>query len=60
MILDFDFIGSGLSACGALTFSPITNLPGQLGKLFLNLVQGPFWVFTLGESLPEVLHFFLE
>ena len=24
----FDFVGSGLGACGALTVSPITNLAG--------------------------------
>ena len=58
--LCFNFIGSGLGASSALTVSPITNLAGWLGKPFPDLVQGPSGVFTMGEHLPEVLHFFLE
>ena len=60
MTLGFDIIGSGLGAWIALTVSPITNLTGWLGKPFLHLVQGPFGVFTMGDCLPEMLHFFLE
>ena len=60
MNLCFHFIGSGLGACSTLTVSPITNLTGWLSKPFLHLVQGLFGVLTVGESLPEVLHFFLE
>ena len=60
MTLFYYFIGSGLGACGALTFSPIINLTGGLSKPLLYPVQGPFGVFTVGKSLPEVLHFFLQ
>ena len=60
MTFGFNFIGSGLGTCSALTVSPITNLTGWLGKPFLHPVQGPFWVLTLGEILSEVLLFFLS
>ena len=40
--------------------APIIDLPGRPVESFLHLVQSPFWVFTAGESLPEVLLFFLE
>ena len=42
MTLCFYFIGSGLGACNALTFSPITDLTGGLGKSFLHPVQACF------------------
>ena len=29
-------------------------------KSFLHLVQSPFWIFTLGESFPEVFLFLFE
>ena len=60
MTLGFDFIGSGLGACGALAVTSINYLPGGPVKPFLPLVQSPFWVFTLGECLPEMIHFFAE
>ena len=60
MTLGFDFIGSGLGACGALVVSPINDLLGWPVKHFLHLVQSPFGVFTLGECLPEMIHFFAE
>ena len=60
MTLAFDFIGSGLAACGALVVSPINDLPGGPVKPFLHLVQSPFWVFTLDECLPDMIHFFTE
>ena len=60
MTLSFYFIGSWLGSCGAVTFSPIINLTGGLGSLFSTLSQGPFGVFAVGKSLPEVLHLFLE
>ena len=37
----FYFIGSGLGACSALPVSPISNIPGWLGKPFLHPVQDP-------------------
>ena len=40
--------------------APIIDLSGRPVKPFLHLVQSPFGVVTLGESLPEVLLFFLE
>ena len=58
--LHFYFIGGRLGTCGALVDSPISNLSGGPIKPFLHLVQSPFGVFTLGECLPEVIHFFVE
>ena len=40
--------------------APIISLSGRPVELFLHLVQSPFGIFTLGESLPEVILFFLE
>ena len=40
--------------------APIIALPGRPVESFLSLVQSPFRIFTLGESLPEVILFFLE
>ena len=54
----FDFIGSVLGACGALVVIPINYLPGGPVKPFLYIVQSPFWVLTLGECFPEMIHFF--
>ena len=60
MTLVFDVIGSGLHTCSALFVSPISDIPGGPVKPFLHLVQIPFWVFALGECLPEMIHFFVE
>ena len=60
MTLSFDFIGSGLGTCSALVVSAINDLSGGPVKPFLHLVQSPFWVFALGECLPEMIHFFVE
>ena len=60
MALCFYFIGSGLGTISALTFKPIIDLTSGLGKPFLHPVQDPFGAFTVGKSLPEVLHFFFE
>ena len=43
-----------------ITVAPIINLSGRPVESFLHLVQGPFGVITFGESLPEVLLFFLK
>ena len=40
--------------------APIINLPGRPVESFVHLVQSPFGIFAVGESLPEVLLFFLE
>ena len=40
--------------------APIIDLSGRPVKSFLHLVQSPFRIFTLGESLPEVILFLLE
>ena len=45
-------------ADSALIAAPIINLPGRLVESFLHLVQSPFRIFTLSESLPEVLFSF--
>ena len=50
------FMGSRLGTVVA----PIISLPGRPVKSFLHLVQSPFRIFAVGESLPEVLLFFLE
>ena len=60
MTLSFNFIGGGLGTCGALVVCPISNLHGGSIKPFLHFVQSPFWVFTLGECLPEVILLFAE
>ena len=38
----------------------IIDLPGRPVESFLHLVQSPFRIFTLGESLSEVVLSFLE
>ena len=38
----------------------IIALSGRPVESFLHLVQSPLGIFTLGESLPEVILFFLE
>ena len=58
MTLGFKFIDGELGACSALVVSSINNLPGWPVKPFLHLVQSPFWVFTLGECLLEVILLF--
>ena len=60
MTLGFNFIGSGLGACGALVVNPINDLHGGPVKPFLHFIQSPLWVFKLGECLPEMIHFFAE
>ena len=57
MTLGFDLFGSGLGICGALAVSPTTDLTGRPVKHFPHLVQSHFGVFTLGQCLPEKLHF---
>ena len=52
----FDFMVSRLGTVSA----PIIDLTGRPIKSFLHLVQSPFRVFAFGESLPEVILFFLE
>ena len=58
--LSCDFIGDSLGTCGALVIYPINCLTGRLVKSFLLLVQSPFRIFTLSESLPKVVHFLWE
>ena len=60
MTYGLDFIGSGLGASGALIVTPFNYLPGGPVKPFLHLVHSPFWVYTLGECLPKMIHFFAE
>ena len=43
-----------------IVVAPIINLPGRPVESFLHLVQCPLRIFTLSESLPEVILFFLE
>ena len=60
MTLGFNFIGGGLGTCSALVVNPISNLPRGPVLPFLHLAQSPFRIFTLGECLPVVVHFFVE
>ena len=43
-----------------IVVAPIISLPGRPVESFLHLVQSPFRIFAVGESLSEVLLFFLE
>ena len=43
-----------------IVVAPIISLPGRPVESFLHLVQSPFRIFSVGESLLEVLLFFLE
>ena len=43
-----------------IVIAPIIDLPGRPVESFLHLVQSPLGIFTVGESLPEVLLFFLK
>ena len=54
--LVWNFIVGRLGIVGA----PILNLAGRPVESFLHLVQSPFGIFALGESLPEVIVFLLE
>ena len=54
--LVFHFMVGRLGIIGA----PIINLSGRPVESFLHLVQSPLGIFTLGESLPEVILFLLE
>ena len=58
--LIFSFTGDRLGSCGALVVNPINDLTGKPVESFLYLVQSPFGIFALGESLPEVVLFLLE
>ena len=58
--LCFNLIGDCLGTCGTLVINPINGFTGRLVKPFLHLVQSPFSLFALSESLPEVVHFLLE
>ena len=40
--------------------APIIDLSGRPVESFLHLVQSPLGIFAVGESLPEVILFFLE
>ena len=43
-----------------IIIAPTIDLSGRPGKSFLHLVQSPFGVIAVGESLPGVLLFFLK
>ena len=52
----FDFMVGRLGTVSA----PIIDLTGRPVESFLHLVQSPFRVFAFGESLSEVILFFLS
>ena len=52
----FNFMVSRLG----IVVAPIIDLPGRPVESFLHLVQSPFRIFALSESLSEVILFFLE
>ena len=58
--LSFDFTVDSLGTCGTLVINPINCLLGKPVESSLHLVQSPFWIFTLSESLPKMVHFLLE
>ena len=58
--LSFNFTGDSLSNCNAMVIGPINDLTVRLVKSFLHLVQSPFRIFALSESLSEVVLFLLE
>ena len=43
-----------------IVVAPIIDLSGRPVESFLHLVQSPLRIFAVGESLPEVLLFFLQ
>ena len=43
-----------------IIIAPIIDLPGRPVESFLHLVKSPLRIFAVGESIPEVLLFFLE
>ena len=43
-----------------IAVAPIIDLSGRPVKSFLHLVQSPLRIFTVGESFPEVLLFFVK
>ena len=47
----FDFLVGSLGIIGA----PINSLPGRPVESSPHLIQSPFWIFTFGESIPEVV-----
>ena len=53
VLLVLHFMVSRLGIVVAL----IINLPGRPVESFLHLVQSPLGIFTLSESLPEVILF---
>ena len=53
---DLHFMVSRLGIVSA----PIIDLAGRPVESFLHLVQSPLGIFTLSESLPEVILFLLE
>ena len=58
--LSFDFIGGTLGRCSALVASHINFLTGRPVESFLHLVQSPFGIFAVSESLSEMVLFLLE
>ena len=58
--LGFDFISGSLDSCSAFVINPINCFTGRPVESFLYLVQSPFGIFALGESLPEVILFLLQ
>ena len=43
-----------------IVVAPTIDLPGRPVESFLHLLQSPLRIFAVGESLPEVLLFFLS
>ena len=60
MALTLNFFSGSRGTCCTLVVSPINGLTGRPVESFLHLVQSPFGIFALGESLPEVFLFLVE
>ena len=58
--LTLNFLGGNRGTCGTLVVNPITDLTRRPVESFSHLVQSPLWIFTLGESFPEVFLFLFK
>ena len=58
--LEFNFMGVSVVPRCDLVVNPINSLTGGPVEPSFHIVQSPFGVVTLGESLLKMVHFFLE
>ena len=58
--LTLNFFSGSSGTVSTLVVNPISGLTGRPVRSFLLLVQSPFGIFALAESLPEVFFFLFE